>query len=120
MNRFYAMRDIPVTCSQAEFAKFPPASGQTCGEYLAPFLSMLGQGYVEDPSATNECSFCTYSNGNQVSQLSSSLVGATKSLVLTLPALPLPSLSTSTWSTSPTAPTEAGTSVSLLCTRSLA
>ena len=70
LHSFYAMRDIPVVCKAAEFAKFPPAAGQTCGEYLEPFLSMLGQGYVEDPSATDQCSFCTYSNGNQVSSRS--------------------------------------------------
>lgn len=66
------MRDIPVVCSAVEFATFPPPSGQTCQEYLSPFLSYLGQGYIDNPSATDECRFCTYSNGNQVSSSPSS------------------------------------------------
>jgi len=35
---------------------------------------MLGQGYIDDPSATDECRFCTFSNGNQVRKTLSELV----------------------------------------------
>jgi ATP-binding cassette subfamily G (WHITE) protein 2 (SNQ2) len=64
---FYAMRDIPVVCKAVEFAQFPAPNGQTCGEYLQPFLAQIGQGYVDNPDSTGQCRFCTYSNGNQVS-----------------------------------------------------
>lgn len=60
---FFAMRNIPVTCSESEYARFPPPSGQTCGQYLEPYLAQA-PGYVLDPSSTTECAYCQYSNGN--------------------------------------------------------
>ncbi|KAF2744039.1 hypothetical protein M011DRAFT_409396 [Sporormia fimetaria CBS 119925] len=51
-----------VTCGPSEYLKFAPASG-TCEEYLQPYMSMAG-GYLEDPNATDECSFCQMGDTN--------------------------------------------------------
>lgn len=72
------MWDVEVRCAQEEFGRFSPPAGQTCGEYMAPFLSM-NPGYVDDPvsgrdvesrsacanlgstdqqASTTECAYC--------------------------------------------------------------
>jgi len=38
--------------------------GKTCGEYMAPWINVMG-GYLVDNSTTTECSFCSISSTNQ-------------------------------------------------------
>lgn len=54
--------DIKVQCEPSEFVTFSAPSGQTCGEYMADFLS-LQAGYLLDSNSTTICSFCQYSTG---------------------------------------------------------
>jgi len=56
--------DVTVSCKEWEFARFAPPAGQTCGAYLAPFMSEH-TGYVQDPTSTTECAYCIYSKGSE-------------------------------------------------------
>lgn len=58
-----AVKNSSVYCLDADFLRFPPPSGQTCGEYLQPYLSRAG-GYVENPQSTTNCSLCQISDTN--------------------------------------------------------
>ncbi|KAF2276672.1 putative multidrug resistance ABC transporter [Westerdykella ornata] len=51
-----------VVCATNEYLHFDPAQG-TCGEYLAPYMAVAG-GYVENPNATAECTFCAMGDTN--------------------------------------------------------
>ncbi|KAG2419095.1 hypothetical protein HFD88_002199 [Aspergillus terreus] len=53
--------DLKVTCKPSELVHFTAPLGQTCGEYMASFLSEQ-PGYLVDNS-TSDCSFCKYSTG---------------------------------------------------------
>lgn len=46
-----------VICKQREYLRFYPPSGQTCDEYMSPFISMAG-GYLQSPNTTQECHYC--------------------------------------------------------------
>ncbi|KAK1056620.1 Multidrug resistance protein [Friedmanniomyces endolithicus] len=52
-----------VACAANEFVTFRPPAGQTCGAYMQQYISAAG-GYLQDPSATSECNYCTYSDTN--------------------------------------------------------
>ena len=56
------MWDVKVECQPSEFVTFSAPNGQTCGEYMADFLSSQA-GYLLDSNATSQCSFCQYSTG---------------------------------------------------------
>jgi ATP-binding cassette subfamily G (WHITE) protein 2 (PDR) len=51
------------SCLSYEFLRFPPPSGQTCGQYLNAYIKATG-GFVENPNATDTCSFCQISDTN--------------------------------------------------------
>ncbi|KAL2206031.1 hypothetical protein CC79DRAFT_1334347 [Sarocladium strictum] len=53
-----------VVCAERELAIFDPPSGQTCGEYLRPFLQQ-SPGTLQDPSATSNCEYCSISVADQ-------------------------------------------------------
>ncbi|QYT05181.1 PDR-type ABC transporter [Trichoderma simmonsii] len=53
-----------IICSQSELSIFNPPSGQTCGEYLAPFLQQA-PGQLQNPSSTTNCAYCQLSNADQ-------------------------------------------------------
>ncbi|KAH0522825.1 hypothetical protein TsFJ059_006614 [Trichoderma semiorbis] len=53
-----------IICSQSELSIFNPPSGQTCGEYLAPFLQQA-PGQLQNPSSTSDCAYCQLSNADQ-------------------------------------------------------
>ncbi|KAK4049723.1 hypothetical protein OIV83_003998 [Microbotryomycetes sp. JL201] len=57
----------PVVCKPEELARFAPPAGQTCGAYMAEFLSR-NSGYVVDPDSTSECAYCIYSQGSEYLQ----------------------------------------------------
>lgn len=56
--------DRVVTCTSGELQTFSPPAGQTCGEYMAPFFSSGGAGYLVN-NATDVCQYCAYKVGNQ-------------------------------------------------------
>jgi ABC-type multidrug transport system permease subunit len=53
-----------VICAERELAIFNPPSGQTCGQYLEPFLQQA-PGTLQDPSATSDCEYCSISVADQ-------------------------------------------------------
>lgn len=62
-----------IKCSDYELLHFTPPSGKTCGEYMTPYLEMVGTGYLTDSESTSACSFCPVSYTNDyLSQVSSS------------------------------------------------
>lgn len=52
-----------VVCSATEYLRFNPTNGSTCEEYLGPYMGATG-GYLRDPSATSDCSFCQIQDTN--------------------------------------------------------
>ncbi|KAI9314324.1 ABC-2 type transporter-domain-containing protein [Dichotomocladium elegans] len=58
------LHSIDVRCNENDFVKFTPPTGQTCGEYMAPYLT-YGPGYVDNPNATDLCNYCTYKSGTE-------------------------------------------------------
>ncbi|CCK72499.1 ATP-binding cassette transporter SNQ2 KNAG_0K01350 [Huiozyma naganishii CBS 8797] len=57
------LHDKPVICKKKELNYFEPPSGQTCGEYMGPFLQRA-TGYVANPNATENCAYCIYTVGD--------------------------------------------------------
>ncbi|GKT65342.1 ABC-2 type transporter [Colletotrichum tofieldiae] len=54
-----------IHCEENEFLHMNPPPGQTCGQYLQAYIAQAG-GYLADPAAAGNCSFCTTSNTNEV------------------------------------------------------
>ncbi|GKT48118.1 brefeldin A resistance protein [Colletotrichum spaethianum] len=58
-----------VQCSSAEFARFDPPPGSTCGQYANQFVDDVAMaGYLENPDATSNCGYCPYRNGGEYMQ----------------------------------------------------
>lgn len=53
-----------VVCAANEYLTFNPPSMRTCGEYMEPYISSVGAGYLLDPNATTDCQFCQLSSTN--------------------------------------------------------
>ncbi len=53
-----------IQCSAIEYVTVEPPSGQTCQQYLGPFIDMAG-GYVENPSASSGCQYCAFQTTDQ-------------------------------------------------------
>jgi ABC-type multidrug transport system permease subunit len=53
-----------IECSVDETSIFDPPSGQTCGEYMADFLS-AAPGQLQNPDATAQCQYCSLTNADQ-------------------------------------------------------
>ncbi|KIY68744.1 hypothetical protein CYLTODRAFT_489562 [Cylindrobasidium torrendii FP15055 ss-10] len=51
-------------CAEKEYVTILPPSGMSCGEYLDPFASFAG-GYLRDPGAIDQCSFCPFRTTDQ-------------------------------------------------------
>ncbi|KAI5361698.1 putative ABC transporter-like, ATP-binding domain, AAA+ ATPase domain, CDR ABC transporter [Septoria linicola] len=49
-----------VTCSDVELSVFQPPQGQTCGQYMAPYLAQA-PGTLQNPDATADCGYCQVS-----------------------------------------------------------
>jgi ATP-binding cassette subfamily G (WHITE) protein 2 (SNQ2) len=60
-----ALGRFPITCASAELVTLIPPVGQTCGTYLRAYIDRVG-GYVQDPSATSSCHFCTFATTDQL------------------------------------------------------
>ena len=58
-----AVANTPVVCGSDEYQVFSPPSGQTCGNYMAPYISAAG-GYLLDETATSNCQYCQLSDTN--------------------------------------------------------
>jgi len=55
----------PISCSRTETSVFdPPSNGQTCGAYLAPFLTQA-PGTLQNPMALSDCRYCGIRNADQ-------------------------------------------------------
>lgn len=61
-----------VVCAPQELLNFNPPSNESCGTYMADYISEAG-GYLTNPQATTNCEFCTVEYTNVfLEQLSSS------------------------------------------------
>ncbi|OLN88285.1 ABC transporter G family member 19 [Colletotrichum chlorophyti] len=55
-----------VRCAPAEFARFDPPPGSTCGQYAGRFVGEVAMtGYLENPDATSNCGYCPYNDGGE-------------------------------------------------------
>ncbi|GME70519.1 unnamed protein product [Ambrosiozyma monospora] len=52
--------DTKVHCAEKEFVRIQPPEGQTCGEYMQPYIGSVG-GYLRDGAA---CDYCSISDTN--------------------------------------------------------
>ncbi|KAL2823411.1 ABC-2 type transporter-domain-containing protein [Aspergillus cavernicola] len=50
-------------CEQVEFLQLTPPENTTCFNYLEPFRVLNG-GYIQNPNATSDCTFCQISSTN--------------------------------------------------------
>lgn len=53
-----------VVCKDVELAIFNPPSGQTCGEYMAPYFTEA-PGSLNNPNATTGCEFCSMTKADE-------------------------------------------------------
>jgi len=58
------LHDRPITCSDSELSIFSPPSGQSCQQYLSPFLEQA-PGTLQNPDATIDCRYCSLSIADQ-------------------------------------------------------
>ena len=61
-----------ITCAPVEYVTVRPPSAQTCQQYLSEFINTTG-GYVTNPSATDNCQFCSYRTTDQFLQSNSNI-----------------------------------------------
>lgn len=52
-----------VICADNEYLRFQPPPGQTCQTWITPYERVAG-GYMQNPDATSDCSFCSVSSTN--------------------------------------------------------
>lgn len=62
---FIAIGKEEINCAPVEFALVNPPSGQTCTQYLQPFIDSFG-GYVSVPDATSNCSYCAFRTSDEL------------------------------------------------------
>ncbi|KAI0265441.1 ABC-2 type transporter-domain-containing protein [Gloeopeniophorella convolvens] len=53
-----------ITCAPVEYSIVHPPSGQTCQQYLGPFINNFG-GYLTNPDAGDSCQFCSFRTADQ-------------------------------------------------------
>lgn len=53
-----------IVCASNEYVKFLPPAGESCGSYMASYISSSG-GYLIDVKNTEYCEFCQLSNTNE-------------------------------------------------------
>ena len=57
--------DVPIHCSESEFAIFNPPSGQACAQYLDAWVGGPGsRTNLTNPDATSACRVCQYTRGS--------------------------------------------------------
>lgn len=57
------LANTKVTCASNELLTLNPQNGETCQDYLEPYISSVG-GYLSNPNATTQCQYCTYDDSN--------------------------------------------------------
>jgi len=57
------LANTDVTCAPNEYFNFDPQPGRTCMEYMQPYIKGAG-GYLQNPDAIRNCSFCAISSTN--------------------------------------------------------
>ena len=57
------LANTKVTCASNEYLSFDPKPGMTCMEYMQPYITTNG-GYLQNPDAISNCSFCTTTSTN--------------------------------------------------------
>lgn len=57
------LANTKVTCSSNEYVHFNPPDNQTCSNFMEGYIGQMG-GYLENPDATADCSFCSVANTN--------------------------------------------------------
>ncbi|GKZ20907.1 hypothetical protein AbraIFM66951_009229 [Aspergillus brasiliensis] len=58
------LHGVPVHCASSDLVTFDAPPGDTCGQYAAAFLES-NPGYLVNPNATADCSYCPYSIGDE-------------------------------------------------------
>ncbi|TRM62061.1 ABC-2 type transporter-domain-containing protein [Schizophyllum amplum] len=58
-----------ITCADIEYVTLTPPGGQTCANYLQPYIEMAG-GYVTNGDATSDCQFCAVRTTDQFLNMS--------------------------------------------------
>lgn len=58
------LHDRRVVCSEDETSVFDPPTGDSCGQYMAPFLSQA-PGTLQNPEATEQCRYCSLTVADQ-------------------------------------------------------
>jgi len=58
-----AVANTAVVCADNEFLRFSPPNGSTCGEYLAPWIS-VANGYLQGAESTTACAYCPMNDTN--------------------------------------------------------
>lgn len=53
-----------ISCADVEYVQVNPPSGQSCAQFLGPFISANG-GYVTNPDAAAACNYCSYRTTDQ-------------------------------------------------------
>ncbi|KAF8272208.1 ABC-2 type transporter-domain-containing protein [Lactarius quietus] len=61
-----------ITCAHVEYVTVRPPLAQTCQQYLGKFIDITG-GYVTNPSATDNCQFCSYRTTDEFLQSDSNI-----------------------------------------------
>ncbi|PWY90711.1 hypothetical protein BO70DRAFT_328580 [Aspergillus heteromorphus CBS 117.55] len=59
-----ALHGRPIVCSTSELSTFNPPSGQTCGQYLADYLT-TATGELYNYNATENCEYCSLRSADQ-------------------------------------------------------
>ncbi|KAK0310505.1 hypothetical protein LTR54_007545 [Friedmanniomyces endolithicus] len=54
----------PIVCAADETSVFDPPAGETCGSYMAPYLTQA-PGVLQNPQATAGCQYCGLTSANQ-------------------------------------------------------
>lgn len=57
-------KGMAVTCAESDLRTFIPPPGQTCGSYAGPW-ALAASAQLLNPSATDACRVCVWSNGDQ-------------------------------------------------------
>lgn len=61
------LADREIHCSQKELSIFPPPAGQTCSQYLAPYLAAApGTLSASSANSMTRCEYCALSNTDQI------------------------------------------------------
>jgi len=61
-----------LVCAAIEYVTITPPAGQTCQGYLGQYIDNNG-GYLTNPSAVDNCRFCTYQDTDQFLQSNSNI-----------------------------------------------